>query len=219
MGNNMKKLSLFLAVVLMFGAANAFAQNKLDEIFKAMAASDAKVNTLEAVYDQIVDFEITGERQVITGNLKYLKPSSIYVVQKTPQEQRIYIDGKNITIYTPENQQAVIDSWSNAFNVGFAPTSLINMGANHKQIAKNNDIKYLRETEDFYIIEISPKAVKDWVMTVHISKEDLRVKNAIVRSQGTSVTVDIKEYKINQNFDKSMFSFKAPQGVEVIKLN
>ena len=215
----MKKLSLLLAVILTLCAANSFAQNNLDEILKAMAASSAQENSLEAVYEQSIFFDLTGERQNIKGNLKYLKPSYIYIVQKSSDEQRIYIDGKNITIYTPENKQAIVNSWSDTFNVGFAPAALVNLGANHKQISKNNDIRYLRETQDFYIIEISPKTSKDWTMVANISKEDLRVKKAVVTSPGISAEVDIKEYKINQNFDKSMFIFKAPQGVDVIRLD
>jgi len=216
----MKKISLMLvAVVLMFGAAKAFSQTPLEAVISAMAEANAGVNNLEASYEQVITFDVTGEKQVIEGNLKYLKPSYIYIVQHTPQEQQIYIDGKNIIIYTPANKQAVLDSWPSTFNVSFAPTALIDLGTNYKQIAKENNIKYLRSNEDFYIIEISPKKDRGWTMEGYISKQDLQVKKAVVLSHGVTAVINIREYKTNQDFNIDMFKFKAPQGVDIIKLN
>jgi len=220
----MKKTIIFFAVFFMsLFCANVFAQesgeSKLNEILSKMEEVDKKVNTLEVNYTQEIVYSATNEKQHISGNLKHKKPNSIYIVQKTPQEQRIYIDGKKITIYTPENSQAVIDNWKNVINGDMAPASLVSFGSNWKTIKKDNIIKYAGEDEKNYILELSPAAKKDWTMQMYVSKDTYYPQKAVVTAAGVTVNVDLINYKINQEFKKDIFKFEAPSGVEVIKLN
>jgi Outer membrane lipoprotein-sorting protein len=219
----MKKLLVIpvFALVSVF-ALNAFAQSseeKLNEILTKMELSDKKITTAEITYSQEIFYSATNETQKITGNLKYKKPDSIFIVQKMPQEQRIYIDGKKITVYTPDNSQAVIDNWKNMINGEFTPTSMVNFGGNWKTISKDNNISYVGEDDKNYIISISPAKKNEWNMQMHIDKESMRPSKAIVTAAGLIVNVNLTQYTINQNFKKDIFKFTAPEGVEIIQLN
>lgn len=219
----MKKLVLFLvAVLLSFGSVSIFAQTneeKLNDVLSKMEAADKKINTLEVDYSQEVFYSATNEMQKVEGNLKYKKPNDIFIVQKTPQEQRIYIDGKKITIYTPENAQAVTDNWKNIVNGDFAPASMVSFGSNWKNIKKDNVINYIGEDTENYILQIYPSQKKEWTMEMYVSKTTFYPRKAVVNAAGLSVNVDMSNYKINQSFKKDIFKFSAPEGVEVIKLN
>ncbi|MDR1695864.1 MAG: outer membrane lipoprotein carrier protein LolA [Endomicrobium sp.] len=218
----MKKsfFAVFFAVCVC--AASAFAQDggkNLEDILKGMEESDKKINTLEVDYTQQVFYKTTNEKQTITGNLKYKKPSNIFIVQKTPQEQRIYIDGKKITVYTPENSQAVTDSWKNAVNGDFAPAAMVSFGSNRANISKDNDIILEGEEGGNYVLGVSPKAKKEWHMKIYVSKETLYPQKAVISADGLEINVDLTQYKTNLDFKKDLFKFKAPEGVEIIKLN
>lgn len=220
----MKKAIVFFAVFFMpLFCVNVFAQesdeSKLNSILSKMEEADKKINTVEVNYTQEIFYSATNEKQNISGNLKHKKPNLIFIVQKTPQEQRIYIDGKKITIYTPENSQAVIDNWKNVINGDIAPASLVGFGSNWKTIKKDNAIKYAGEDEKHYIIELSPTAKKDWTMRMFVSKDTFYPQKAVVTAAGVTVNVELTNYKINQEFKKDIFKFEAPSGVEVIKLN
>jgi len=216
----MKKILLiFIAMFLTFPA---FAQNadKLNEVIAKMQAADENVTTLEADFTQLIVFTVTNEKQKITGNVKYLKPDSAFIVQKTPQEQRIYISGKKIIIYTPENAQAIEDKYDNVINASFSPAAVVNFGANFKEISKNNVVRFVSEDDNNYILEVYPKKNKDWTMKLFISKDNMRPSKAVITSDGTEITADISNYRINNSeLNKNLFKFKAPSGVEVIKLN
>lgn len=68
---------------------------------------------------QTIFFESTGEKQKNIGTIFLKKPASIYIIQRAPQEQRIYINGKIITIYTPNERQVIIDIWKNSVDRSF----------------------------------------------------------------------------------------------------
>ncbi|MDR1941463.1 MAG: outer-membrane lipoprotein carrier protein LolA [Endomicrobium sp.] len=210
-----------MVLALAFFAPSVFAQSneeKLKDVLAKMEEADKAVKTFETDYSQEIFYTATGEKQLINGNLKYKKPDGIFITQKAPQEQKIYISGGKITVYTPENDQAVIDDWKNMINGDFAPASLISFGSGWKDIQKNNAIDYAAEDEDNYILEIYPNSKKEWTMQIYVSKKTFYPVKAIVLSGGISVNVSLANVKTNQNFKKDIFKFKAPEGVEVIKL-
>lgn len=217
-----KRISFFVFAVIAAFTVNAFAQTneiKLDEVLAKMEAVDKKVDTAEISYTQEIFYSATKEVQKITGNLKYKKPNSIVITQKTPQDQIVYIDGKKITVYTPENSQAVIDNWKDVINGDFTPTSMVNFGSNWKALKKDNSMNYVGEDDNNYILEIAPEKKNEWNMQLHVDKTTMLPKKAIVTAAGLVATVEISEYKVNQNFKKDIFKFTAPSGVEVIELN
>ena len=218
-----KKISVFVfTAVLSVFAMNVFAQSneaKLNEILAKMEAVDKKIDTAEITYTQEILYSTTKETQQITGVLKFKRPNNIFIVQRTPQEQRIFIDGKRVTIYTPENAQAVVDNWKDVISGDFTPVSMVNFGSNWKTIKKDHIISYIGEDENNYILEISPAKKKDWNMQLHADKSTMRPVKAIVTAAGLVASVTITDYKINQDIKKDIFKFKAPEGVEVIELS
>ena len=218
----MKKIAFFAVFAFFVCGADVFAQgadDKINEILLKMEAADKTINSLEVDYTQDIFYSATGETQNIKGNLKYKRPSSIFILQKTPQEQKIYIDGKKITIYTPDNAQAITDKWNNLVNGDFAPASMINFGSNWQSIKKDNVIRYVGEDDDNYAIEIYPAKKKDWTMRMDVSKKTMRPQRAVVTAPGLSIKVQLTNYKVNPEFKKDIFKFVPPEGTEVIKLN
>lgn len=217
----MKKIKyLLFFIAIIFFAKVLFAQDsKTIEILNEMEKADKEVNSLEVSYSQEILFLTTNEKQQITGNLKYKKPNLVYIVQKTPQEQKIYIDGKTITIYTPENMQAVVDNWKNVISGDFSPASIVSFGSNWKILGKENEIKYVYENLESFILDVSPKVKPQWDMKLTVSKETYRPQKAVFSTAGIKITIIMKDYKTNPDLSKIVFKFKAPENVDVINLN
>ncbi|MDR2192059.1 MAG: outer membrane lipoprotein carrier protein LolA [Endomicrobium sp.] len=222
----MKKIIFVCSVLSALLFVSGFSQNvfcqdnsqKLKDVLSKMEEADKNVKTFETDFSQEIFYSATSETQNIIGNLKYKKPDSIYIEQKTPQEQKIYIDGKKITVYTPENAQAIVDDWKNLLNGDFAPASIISFGGNWKDLSKNNVINYVGEDGESYIVEIYPSAKKDWTMQMSVSKISHYPYKAIITSAGLIIKVNLSNVKTNQNLKKDVFKFTPPDGVEVIKL-
>ncbi|OEG69400.1 hypothetical protein ATZ36_09785 [Candidatus Endomicrobiellum trichonymphae] len=199
----------------------AFAQSKddnLNNILKKMEEAEKRIYTLKADYTQTIFFESTKGKQEVSGSLFLRKPGSIYINQRTPQEQRIYIDGKNITIYIPENRQAVIDNWKNFIDRDFAPAVIINFGSSWREIKRTNTISFGGENEKYIIIKVNPMENKGWNIKIYVSKGTMYPGKAVIESDGVRGEIVFKSYTLNPALDKNMFKFNA-SGIEVIKLN
>jgi outer membrane lipoprotein-sorting protein len=162
-------------------------------------------------------FTETKEKQSSQGYMAFMKPKSIFIERKTPQEQKIYISGKNMTIWTIKTGQAIVSDVPESINGDFSPVSFLNFGGNWKNLQKTNTINYVSEDNNEYVLSVYPKQNKTWEMTIHILKDGMNPNKIIVKSKNFSIDIDLSNYKINQTLNKKVF--KIPQGVEVIKLN
>jgi chaperone LolA len=217
----MNKIVL-MVLVLMMACVGVFAQDELatdlTEILSQMEGIDKTIENLEVDFKQDMTFIETKEKQSSQGHLAFMKPNNIFIERKSPQEQKIYINSKTMTIYTPKTFQAIISPVQTS-EAEFSPTSFINFGGNWKNLQKTNTIKYLSQDEQDYVLEIIPKNKKNWVMSINISKQDLNPNKITVRSDTLLINVLLTNYKVNSGVDKNLFRFKAAKGIEVIELN
>ncbi|MDR3071130.1 MAG: outer membrane lipoprotein carrier protein LolA [Endomicrobium sp.] len=177
-----------------------------------------KIDTFKVDYTQFVFFEHTKEKQEMCGTI-FFKNGSICMIQRMPQEQQIYVDGKNITIYTPANKQAVVDDWKNVIDVGFNPATIVDFRNSWKKIKKTNVINFEFETKNHVIIRITPIKNKKWDMKVYISKTTMNVDRAVMCSEDVTIEIIFKNYIANPLLNKNMFELKVSDDVEIIKLN
>jgi outer membrane lipoprotein-sorting protein len=199
----------------------AFARSKgdnLNNILKKMEEVEKRIYTLKVEYTRSIFFESTKEKHEVSGTLFLRKPDSIYINQKTPQEQRIYIDGKNITVYVPESRQAVIDSWKKFIDGDFAPAVIINFGSSWREIKRTNIISFGGENGEYIVIKVNPMENKSWNVKIYVSKATMYPGKAVIESDGVRGEIIFKSCTLNPVLDKNMFKFNA-SGIEVIKLN
>jgi outer membrane lipoprotein-sorting protein len=220
-GKAMNKKSVFAFVLASFLISTAaFAQNlnKVGEVLTKIDEAGKNIETLEVNFRQTMTFTETMESQVSAGTMFFMRPMDVLIHKKTPQEQKIYIKGDLMTIYTPKNAQAIISPANKTGIDDFSPVSFINFGGNWKNLQKNNVINYISESETDYVLEIYPKKSRTWTMVVFIAKEGLNPSKITLNSDTLSIEVILLNYKTDQKMDKNTFIFNAPSGVEVIKL-
>jgi outer membrane lipoprotein carrier protein len=205
-------------ILISFYSQIAFA-SELDRVFSELKSSDKKMKTLRADFSQNISFNDTQEHQKIVGTIVLKKPDAMYIHQKTPQNQKIYIEGTTVTIYTPENNQAVINSWKNVVGSDFSLAFIINFAGKRKDMQKSNVMTLIEENEKVFVIKIEPIYDKGWLMYISISKDTMLVKKATVESTGLTTEITFSNYVVNPHIDKSDIQFTAPSGVEIIKLN
>jgi chaperone LolA len=206
---------------LMFCVYNIKAQEisrELSQFLLKLEQSEKKINTIKADFVQTTSFELTGEKQKIVGTVFLKKPNSLYINQRTHQEQRIYIDGKTITIYTPSESQAVIDSWKNSINEDFSPVFIVNFGSSWKDIRKTSNITLEGHDNNSVIIKIQPLRNKDVNTKIYISKVSMLPEKAIINSEVTKIEIVFKNYSLNPELSKDIFKFKISNNIEIIKL-
>ncbi|MDR0956386.1 MAG: outer membrane lipoprotein carrier protein LolA [Endomicrobium sp.] len=193
-------------------------QGKALDFLLKMEKTNNKIDSLRVDFTQTVLFESTKEEQKIVGVIYFKKPDSIYINQKTSQEQLIYINGKNVTIYTPDNKQAIIGKWNDIIGKDFVSAIVVNFGSSWRKIKKASKINLVGENERYAIIKIT-SVNKNWSLKVCISKLTMLPCKAVAKSDGTTIEIIFKSYTINPSLDKNMFKLDTVDNIEIIKLN
>jgi outer membrane lipoprotein carrier protein len=210
-----------LILILTFFSCNVAAQESSDvlfDFFTRLEQSGKEINTIKVEFVQTIFFESTGEKQKIVGIVFLKKPNSIYIAQQTPQEQRIYINGKIITIYTPNERQVIIDTWKNSVDRDFSPASIVNFGSSWREIKKTNNITLDGYDDNYVVIKIQSLKNKSFNAKMYIAKTSMLPEKAVITSEGTKIELVFKNYILNPELAVATFNFKAPKNVEIIKL-
>jgi outer membrane lipoprotein-sorting protein len=220
----MKKdnITLIILFIFFFFVCNVFAKDSTDRLsllFSKIESVYKSINTLKIDYTEDIIFESTDERQKVSGTLFFYRPSNIYIFQKNPKEQKIYINDKTITIYNLENSQVIIDNWRNVFDGDFSVASIINFGNNIEKIKKTNVISISRENEKYIILKVVPIKRKDLIVEIYISKTTMYPAKAILQSDVTRVETIFESYAVNPIIDKKNFKLSVSNDIEVIRLN
>ncbi|MDR2617135.1 MAG: outer membrane lipoprotein carrier protein LolA [Endomicrobium sp.] len=218
-----KKGTVLIALFLFFFfICNAFAQdlnNNLNILFSKIENVYKAINILKVDYTQNIIFESTNEKQKVSGTLFFYKPNNVYISQKTPKEQKIYIDDKEVAIYNLENSQVIIDSWQNVFDGDFSVATIINFGNNLNKMKKTNTISVSGENEKYIILKVVPIKRRDLVLEIYISKTSMYPGKSILQSVGTKAETIFESYVVNPILDKKNFKLNVSNEVEIIRLN
>lgn len=216
-GFNMIKIFLGVFLALSVFSGNVYALSAQD-VLQNMRRADERVRTKEINFRQVTDYIFTRERQETTGTLRYRRPNLVSIHQHTP-EQYVYIDGRNITIYTPAHRQAVIDRWQNVMAANSLPALLINFSQNLQTLTENNTVTLEEPNERNHILKIVPNDPREnFTLRLFVSKETYFPTLAVMQSNAVSVNVQITSYRLNPNIAASEFRFRARPGVDIIQL-
>lgn len=215
-------LQLFL-IFLLYSIAfsqNINSEDKLSLVLSNMKVAESGVNTLEVDYKEEISYAGTEQKQIIEGQLKFLKAKRFFILQKTPQEQRIYINSNLVTVYTPSNKQAIVNKWGSLINSDFTPIRAINFATNWDTMSKTHKLIFKGEDKNNYWLDLSPIQNASWRMSIHISKEDNRPNKMLLKNENYTISIFLSNYNINRDdIDKTIFEFIPPKGIEIIKLN
>ncbi|GMO65739.1 MAG: hypothetical protein Nk1A_3310 [Endomicrobiia bacterium] len=196
--------------------------NKIDIFLEKIEETNKKINTISVDYVQNIFFEFTKEEKKNCGKLFFKKNCGVYINQKIPQEQQIYFDGKNITIYTPKNRQVIIDNWNGAINENSTSTTLlsfIGVCGDLKRMKKTNMIDFVDEDEKYVLVKVTTLSKENCDIKIYISKLNMYPEKIVVKFDGAIMETMFKHYIINSNLDKNMFKFNMSNDIEMVKLN
>lgn len=192
--------------------------SKVDKLVLDIEQTTKNIKDMQFDYTQNVSYSLADETQEYTGTIKYKDKNHIYMFQEGPQKHYTYVNGNKITNYIPENKQAIIESWSNVLNNDVIVMTILEFTGDLKNFKKKNTIELESETNTAYKLNISSKKAKsNWKIKLEIDKETMLIEKAVYATNNYTINVLLKNYKLNNNFNKNTFKFIAPEDVEVIE--
>ncbi|MCX5778327.1 MAG: outer membrane lipoprotein carrier protein LolA [Elusimicrobia bacterium] len=214
----MKKFIILLTVCIAMAAAAVAADKKADDIIAHMSAAEKNIKTIVFDYNQEIVYSLTKERQVMRGTVSSALPEKLVVQQTGPLRQDIITDGKKVWVYTPEYRQALMDDFKRWSKSSVVPASLLKVGHTAGAIRKKYAVTVVGEEGGAAIVEMAPLNKDAWRMKVWIDLQTYLPQRAVFDGDSVTISIAISNYRINTPLDPGIFTFTAPDGVEVIQI-
>lgn len=224
---------LFLALPLSAASTPA----PLKSVVAALEKGYAGLQDVQAEFSQKTNIAAVNREQSGKGELTLKRPASsaaMFRFDYSKPKQQIISNGKQVWFYTPESKQVLVNSVATMFSGGNSIALSYLTGLGH--VSRDFDISFAAQPLDKngnYQLELNPKSpspvlVKLQLTVSSVAVEQLQtsgeVKNifpivsSTVHDAGGNLTrIDYSRARVNKGVSNSIFNFKIPEGVEVIK--
>ena len=176
---------------------------------EGFSANFSQTSTLKAM--QITDSA--------NGNAFFKRPGKMRWEYQTPARQTIVTDNQTLWIFRPDDNQVMIGKAPSFFEGGKGFSFLSDMDS----IQQKFSIALEKKTgDDYYELKLLPREKAFDVSVVYLSVSTRTfdvVKIVTVNSYGDETRIVFADIQFRNKIDDSMFSFKIPEGVEVLNLD
>ena len=230
-------LALVALLALCLPSAAAEKPAALKEVVAALEKGYASLQDVQASFTQKTVIAGINREQRGNGELFLKRPASstaMFRFNYDKPKQQIVSNGKQVWFYLPENKQVMVSSVADMFKGGNAIAMNYLTGLGH--VSKDFTVNFAREPQDKqgnYQLDLQPKnptpvlarlqltiaaaAVESYLRDGEV-RDIFPVLASVVHDAGGNQTrIDYSRARVNKGIDSGKFTFKVPQGVEVIK--
>ncbi len=215
--NKMNRLTRITstAISLFILSNSLLAQDNAETIVKKVRENYEKLQSMQADFVQNYTWSLAGETQTLEGKILLKKGDRYRVETKT---QTIVTDGATVWTYSPEKQQVIIDKLSKTAEDPL-PRELI------VKYTRDFKAKFLGTDKsgktDLFRIHFTPRDENSFVseVTAWIEKDTWLAKKIEQHDINDNITVyELKNIQRDVVLAENLFTFKIPDGVEVVDL-
>ena len=238
----MRKLIHILLSLLMLGlvSTQVWAVEKkasLQDVVSALEKGYTSLQDVQADFAQKTVIAGVNREQKGSGELLLKKPASstaMFRFNYLKPKQQIVSNGKQVWFYLPENKQVMVSSVADMFKGGNSIALNYLTGLGH--VSRDFNASFAQDPQDKYgnyqleLVPKSPSAVLAKLqLTVSAAAVEQLLQDGSVQdifpvlasvihdAGGNQTRIEYSRVRVNKGLADSRFSFKVPQGVEVIK--
>ena len=184
---------------------------RVEKIYTAsrFSASFIQTSTIKAM-------EITDSA---SGKLYVQYPGKMKWEYLEPESQIIVTDGLQLWMYRPEDNQVMLGKASTFFSEGKGAGFLSDIRLLRKDFNITlEDIRF----GDYYNLKLVPLETNWDIAFVHllVSRTTFHIAQIFTHNAYADVTrIEIVDPQFNESFDNAFFTFKIPNGVDVLRLD
>ena len=215
------KTSLTLLLILLLSSTQGFSdeQDNLDSVVDGIQKKYEQINNFHATFIQEVEVKALNKVQKADGEVWFKKPGKMRWNYNTPNMDQIVSDGKTFWFYDEEEKQ-VIETPINQVSETQSTTTLLSGLGNIKELfnasfADPGEVN----SNGSYLIDLVPKGDEEYnKVTISVNKKDMMVNTIYLYDPfGNLTTMKLEDIKVDGGVSDSLFDFKVPSGVEVVK--
>jgi outer membrane lipoprotein carrier protein len=236
----MKKMICAMMSLLLLVSAPAWCAEKkaaLKDVVSALEKGYASLQDVQADFVQKTVIAGINREQKGSGELLLKKPASataMFRFNYTKPKQQIVSNGKQVWFYLPENRQVMVSSVTDMFKGGNSIALNYLTGLGH--VSRDFNTSFAQEPQDKngnYQLELSPKSPSAVLSKLQLTVSAVAVDNflrdgsvqdifpvlasVIFDAGGNQTRIEYSRVRVNKGMANSRFTFKVPEGVEVVK--
>jgi outer membrane lipoprotein carrier protein len=239
MKNNSCIVVLLTAIILTCALQSTAwcAEADLKDVVSALEQGYKELKDVQADFTQRTTLASIKKEQHGSGVL-YIKKktgsSAMFRFDYTKPSQQIVCNGKSVWFYLPENGQVMVSDVSGLFqgqsgvNLNYL-TGLDRVSKDYNAALAGNG----RDGKGNYVINLTPKKKNRVLSSIRITiasdavEKYMRegkaadpfpvVSSVVYDPYGNETVIDFSKVKVNRGISNSLFNFKIPKGVEVIR--
>ncbi len=226
-------------VVLLCSCASSVlaAEASLQEVVTTLEQGYASLQDLQAAFSQSTQLAGFPKPQKGAGELALRRPAkgaAQFRFDYSVPRQQIISNGRQVWFYQPENRQVVVSSLESMLKGGNSIAMAYLTGLGH--VSRDFTVSFAKPSRDKqgnYLLELIPRkptpllrllrlAIRDEAVTAYQTtgqaKEHFPVAaSTVTDASGTETRISYSRIKTNSGLSAAKFTFKVPQGVEIIK--
>jgi outer membrane lipoprotein carrier protein len=230
-------ISLLIPVLLSTQVWGTEKRADLMDVVSALEKGYASLQDVQADFAQKTVIAGINREQRGSGELFLKKPASataMFRFNYTKPKQQIVSNGKQVWYYLPENRQVMVSPVADMFKGG--NTIALNYLTGLGHVSRDFSASFAKEPQDKngnYQLELLPKSPSPVLaklqLTVSATAVESFLKNGSVEAifpviasvvhdaGGNQTRIEYSRVRVNKGLVNSRFTFKVPEGVEVIK--
>ncbi len=195
----------------------------------AQVPAEVLAARLQARYDQIRDFSadfvhtyvagVLRRRVVERGTVQVKRPGRMRWVYTAPEEKLFVLDGSQMYSYLPADRQVIVSPLPPEDQATTAALFLAGKG----RLTRDFTLRYEASGDappDTWALRLDPRQADrdyDWLVLV-VDRERLTLRRLVAGDrQGGVSTFDFSRVKENVGLPDTLFVFRIPRGVDVIR--
>jgi outer membrane lipoprotein carrier protein len=201
----MKKLVAFLMLIIMHSALADSASATLQEKLNA-------IQTMTASFSQVIKAK-QRDLSNSSGTMALSRPGRFRWYTKDPMPQLVVADGKKLWVYDEELEQVTVKKQDK----GIGGTAGLFLSGYDNTVSRDFDVVEKKEGKQSRF-DLAAKSSKENFQRVKLYFDGETLNKMEMFDQlGQHTIVKLKKIKTNPKLSQSLFTFKAPKGVDVVK--
>ncbi len=169
-----------------------------------------------AKFIQSSTLKAMGIADVAEGKMFVKRPGMMRWEYEKPEKQIVVTDGENLWIYRPQDNQVMVGKAPEFFGAGKGASFLSDISI----IRRNFSVSIKNNSDKYYVLKLLPNEKRSDLsyLYLYVSKSNFEIaKIGIYNIYDDETEIELIDSKLVDNPD-SVFSFKIPKGVEVLKI-
>ena len=206
----MRAIRMLLVSALTLGSVTAYAG---EQDVQRLTQLLEKSQTIEANFSQLTLGADGTSLQETSGKMTVKRPGLFYWHTDAPQEQVVVSDGKNVTLWDPDLEQATIKK----LDVRLNQTPALLLSGDVSKIRENFEISH-KEGGNVVDFILKPKSKDTLFDSLRLSFRNKVLNDMqLIDSIGQRTNILFLNVKMNEPQDDAQFTFEIPAGADVIQ--